>query len=48
MTYVLCDNDQCINHDGDGCTLEFIEISNITTRSKAPQCLDHTETVDDD
>lgn len=48
MTYVLCDNDSCIHHDGDGCTLEFIEVNTMTTRDKIPRCTDCERTGEDE
>lgn len=27
MTYVLCDVEECANHDGDGCTLDTVDIT---------------------
>ena len=27
MSYVLCDVDECYYHDGDGCTLDTVEIT---------------------
>lgn len=27
MTYAFCDAFDCVNHDGDGCTLDTIDLS---------------------
>lgn len=29
MTYAFCDASDCINHDGDGCTLDIIDLSYV-------------------
>ena len=26
MSYVLCNCERCIHHDGDGCTLEHVDL----------------------
>lgn len=45
MTYALCDNDGCRNHDGDGCTLETASFK--ADCADAMTCLDYEEAGDD-
>ena len=52
MTYLLCDVEECPNHDGDGCMLELVEISrrNLYGRKNKPEfpyCVDYVKDTDD-
>ena len=38
MTYVLCCETECVHHDGDGCTLEEIDLTG--SRTLVPYCAD--------
>lgn len=48
MTYVLCDVDDCINHDGEGCTLECVEVSRWFYLDNRPSCNDYEKCEEDE
>lgn len=57
MTYVMCDATNCENHDGEGCTLELINLNtfwvignNGISKPDFPTCNDFEErwTEDDE
>lgn len=51
MSYVLCEVETCFHHDGEGCTLETVEISKRATlaewrdgrKNDLPRCLDYQD-----
>jgi len=46
MTYALCDNEECLHHDGDDCTLEAVNLQ--TQCDNTLCCLDYEPSEEGD